>query len=72
VAGGLGVRFEKMGHYSMGEGSVPQDPLIIRDTINVMKLTAVLFFALVLLPLFTLMGIHVQLCLENWLLGLIG
>jgi adenosylcobinamide-phosphate synthase len=72
VAGGLGVRFEKMGHYSMGEGSVPQDPLIIRDTINVMKLTAVLFFALVLLPLFTLMGIHVQLYLENWLLGLIG
>ena len=71
VAGGLGVRFEKQGHYSMGEGDVPDDPTVITDTIRVMKLTSVLFFLLVLLPLFTLLGIQVQLSLEDWLLGLI-
>ena len=71
VAGGLGVKFEKEGHYSMGEGEVPDDPMVIREAINVMKLTSVLFFAVVLLPLFIVVGIHVQLSLENWLLGLI-
>ncbi len=71
VAGGLGVRFEKQGHYSMGEGKVSDDPTVILDTIKVMKLTSVLFFLLVLLPLFTLLGIQVQLSLEDWLLGLI-
>jgi len=70
VAGGLGVRFEKIGYYSMGDGEVPTDPKVIADTIKVMKLTAVLFFVLVLLPLFTLLGIQVQLFLENLLLGL--
>jgi adenosylcobinamide-phosphate synthase len=70
VAGGLGVRFEKIGYYSMGEGEVPSDPKVIRDTIRVMKLTSGLFFVLVLLPLFMVLGIHVQLFLENLLLGL--
>lgn len=70
VAGGLGVKFEKIGYYSMGDGEVPTDPKVIADTIKVMKLTAVLFFVLVLLPLFTLLGIQVQLFLENLLLGL--
>jgi cobalamin biosynthesis protein CobD/CbiB len=72
IAGGLGVRFEKEGYYAMGTGSVPDDPTVILDTIKVMKVTAALFFLLVLLPLFTLLGIHVQLSVENWLLGLIG
>ena len=72
IAGGLGVRFEKEGYYAMGTGSVPDDPTVILDTIKVMKVTVALFFLLVLLPLFTLLGIHVQLSVENWLLGLIG
>jgi len=71
VAGGLGVRFEKKGYYSMGEGGLPTDPAVIRDSIRVMKLTAGLFFVLVLLPLFIFIGIHVQLFLENAMLGLL-
>jgi adenosylcobinamide-phosphate synthase len=70
VAGGLHIKFEKVGYYCMGDGEVPTDPLAIRDTIRVMKLTAGLFFTLVLLPLFVFIGIHVQLFLENVLLGL--
>jgi len=72
VAGGLRVRFEKTGYYNMGDGEVSSDPLVIRDTIRVMKLTAVLFFVVFLLPLFTFIGIHVQLYLEDVLLGLLG
>jgi adenosylcobinamide-phosphate synthase len=71
VAGGLHIKFEKVGYYSMGDGEVPTDPLAIRDTIRVMKLTAGLFFVLVLLPLFVFIGIHVQLLLEDALLGLL-
>jgi adenosylcobinamide-phosphate synthase len=71
VAGGLHVKFEKIGYYCMGDGAVPTDPETIRDTLRVMKLTAGLFFVLVLLPLFVFIGIHVQLFLENALLGLL-
>jgi adenosylcobinamide-phosphate synthase len=69
VAGGLHIRMEKIGYYSMGDGEVPTDPRSIRDTINVMKVTAILFFTLVLLPMFTFVGIHVQIFLENLLLA---
>ncbi|NLT37599.1 MAG: cobalamin biosynthesis protein CobD [Methanomassiliicoccus sp.] len=72
VAGGLHVRFEKVGYYNMGDGEVSLDPLVIRDTIRVMKLTAVIFFVLIMLPLFTFVGIHVQLYLEDVLLGMLG
>jgi adenosylcobinamide-phosphate synthase len=71
TAGGLHVRFEKIGYYNMGDGDLPTDPMAIRDTIRVMKLTSLLFFALVLLPLFIFVGIHVQMFLENALLGLL-
>lgn len=71
IAGGLGIKFEKIGYYSMGDGEVPNDPEAIRSTIRVMKLTAVLFFVLVLLPLFTVVGVHVQIWLENLFLGLL-
>ena len=70
VAGGLHTRFEKIGYYNMGDGEVSSDPLVIRDTIRVMKATAVLFFVLIMLPLFTFVGIHVQLFMEDLLLGL--
>jgi len=69
IAGGLHYRMEKTGYYSMGDGEVPTDPIVIRDTIRVMKLTAGLFFVLALLPLFAFIGIHVQLFLEDLLVG---
>ncbi len=72
VAGGLHARFEKAGHYSMGDGVVSEDPMVIKDTIRVMKLTAGLFFLFVLLPLFTFLGIYVQLYLEDLLLAGLG
>ncbi|QLH74409.1 MAG: cobalamin biosynthesis protein [Methanomassiliicoccales archaeon] len=64
-AGGLGVRFEKPGTYVLGDGPLPSDPAVIGRTVSVMKLSAFLFFLMVALPLFILLGVHVQLLLEE-------
>ncbi len=71
IAGGLGVKFEKIGYYSLGDGQLSNDPETIRDTINVMKLTAILFFLIVMLPLFMFIGIVLQTALENALIALL-
>jgi adenosylcobinamide-phosphate synthase len=64
-AGGLGIRFEKVGWYVMGDGPLPTDPKVIGNTVKVMKVSALLFIALVVLPLFLFIGINVQIYLEN-------
>ncbi len=70
VAGGLGVKFEKSGQYSLGNGDLPRDPEVILDTAKVMRTTALLFFFLVMLPLYIFIGIYVQIGLENLFLHL--
>ena len=72
VAGGLGVKFEKIGHYSMGEGEVSNDPEVILDTVKVMRTTVLLFFVLVVLPLYVIIGVYVQVFLENLFLQLLS
>lgn len=71
-AGGLGIRFEKVGWYVMGDGPLPSDPEVLRDTIKVMTLASYLFVVAAVLPLYLLVGAGVQVSLENWLLGWIG
>jgi len=65
AAGGLGICMEKTGVYVLGSGALVDDPQAIRDMIRLMRITSVLFFLIILLPLFALVGIHVQLLLEN-------
>ena len=71
-AGGLGIRFEKVGWYVMGDGPLPSDPKVIGDTVKVMKVSALLFIALVVLPLFLFVGLNVQIYIENLFSGLMG
>jgi adenosylcobinamide-phosphate synthase len=70
-AGGLGYRMEKIGHYTFGDGPLPEDPRCIRETILLMKGSSLLFFFLVALPLFLFIGIHVQYLFEQFLIGLV-
>jgi adenosylcobinamide-phosphate synthase len=70
-AGGLGYRMEKAGHYTFGQGPLPQDPGCIRDTVTLMKGSSLLFFFLVALPLFLVLGLHVQILLEDALIQLL-
>ena len=70
IAGALGIKMEKEGHYSLGDGELGNDPANIAQTVRLMRYTSLLFFIIVLLPLYLLIGLHVQLFLENYLFGL--
>lgn len=71
-AGGLGIRFEKIGWYVMGDGPLPSDPEVLRDTIKVMTTASYLFVLAVVVPLYLLVGVEAQVFLEDLLLGFIG
>lgn len=71
-AGGLGIRFEKIGWYVMGDGPLPSDPEVLRDTIKVMTMASYLFVLAVVVPLYLLVGVEAQVFLEDQLLGFIG
>ena len=71
-AGGLGIRFEKMGWYVMGDGPLPEDPEVLRDTIKVMNLASYLFIFAVVIPLYLLIGVQAQVFAEGLLWATIG
>ncbi|MBN1110136.1 MAG: cobalamin biosynthesis protein [Methanomassiliicoccales archaeon] len=71
-AGGLGIRFEKTGWYVMGDGPLPQDPEVLRETIKVMSLSSYLFLFAVVLPLYLMVGVHLQVLAEDLLWNSIG
>lgn len=70
-AGGLGIRMEKIGYYTFGDGPLPEDPRHIQEAVALMKGSSLLFFFLVALPLFLTVGIQVQLLLEDWFIQLL-
>lgn len=69
IAGGLSFKMEKKGNYILGEGSLPEDPELIMETYRVVRLAALIFFFVFALPLFVLVGIQVQVLIENLLLA---
>jgi len=71
-AGGLNIRFEKIGWYVMGDGPLPSDPEVLRDTIKVMTLASYLFIFAVVVPMYLLVGVHVQVLMEDLVWNFIG
>ncbi len=71
-AGGLGIKMEKIGYYTFGDGDLPEDPRHVRDAIRLTELSTLLFFLLAALPLFLVIGLQVQLWLEQVLIGPFG
>lgn len=71
LAGGMGIRMEKEGHYSLGEGDLPL-PGDIVECFKVVRTTALLFFFLFALPLFVVVGMGTQLLIEDLLLEMIS
>lgn len=51
MAGALGTRFEKIDHYTLGNGTMELDENHFRSAVLLMKVTGVLFSALVTVPL---------------------
>jgi len=70
-AGGLGITMEKSGYYTFGDGPLPEDPRSIQEAVALMKGSSLLFFFLVALPTFLMLGVQVQLLLEDWVIQLL-
>lgn len=51
IAGALGKRFEKIDHYSLGDGDVSFSIDHIRSAITLMKVTVVIFSSLIVVPM---------------------
>lgn len=51
MAGALGTRFEKIDHYTLGNGTIELDENHFRSAVLLMKVTGVLFSVLVTVPL---------------------
>ncbi|MDE1861387.1 MAG: cobalamin biosynthesis protein [Thaumarchaeota archaeon] len=56
MAGALGVRFEKINHYVLGDGGAEFTDAHFRTAISVMKVTALLFAGLFTIPVILLMS----------------
>ncbi|MCL2786767.1 MAG: adenosylcobinamide-phosphate synthase CbiB [Methanomassiliicoccaceae archaeon] len=69
AAGALGISMEKEGTYVMGEGPLPS----VKDISRCYKLieaASFLFLLLVTVPLYMLVGVHIQICMEDAILRL--
>ena len=66
----MGLSFEKEGVYVMGEGPLPSIDDVMRCC-RLIELASLLFAAIVVLPLSVLLGIHVQIIMEDFLHSLL-
>lgn len=57
LAGALGTQFEKIGHYSLGSGTVPLTVDHVRTAVSIMRLTSILFVATVSAPIVTILSL---------------
>ncbi|MCL2143321.1 MAG: adenosylcobinamide-phosphate synthase CbiB [Methanomassiliicoccaceae archaeon] len=71
AAGALGFRMEKEGVYVMGTGELPSVKDISRCYVLV-EIAAFLFLLIVTVPLYMFIGIHIQIYMENAIIGLFG
>ncbi len=55
IAGALGTRFEKIDHYSLGDGKIIFNEKHVKSAISLMKVTSIIFCSLVVLPLIVLL-----------------
>ncbi len=71
AAGALGITMEKPAGYRIGDGPLPGVEDIERS-LRLVEVTSTLFIILVALPLYATIGVHLQLFMEDALLGIIG
>jgi len=56
MAGALGTRFEKVGHYTLGSGTADLDEGHFRAAVKLMKVTSMLFCLLVVVPVLAVLS----------------
>ncbi|KFM18506.1 putative cobalamin biosynthesis protein CobD [Marine Group I thaumarchaeote SCGC AAA799-P11] len=57
LAGALGTKFEKVNHYKLGSGELTLTKEHVHAAISIMKLTSVLFFGIVTIPIITVLSL---------------
>ena len=56
IAGALGAKFEKIDHYSLGDGNISFTQDHVKSAISIMKVTAILFYGIVVVPILLLLS----------------
>ena len=56
IAGALGTKFEKIDHYSLGDGKISFSKDHIKSTIALMKVTSIIFCGIVVVPIILLLS----------------
>jgi adenosylcobinamide-phosphate synthase len=57
LAGALETKFEKVNHYKLGDGEIILTREHVRSAISIMKLTSVLFFGIITIPLIVILSL---------------
>ncbi len=71
AAGALGITMEKPAGYRIGDGPLPT-VIDIERSLRLVELTSVIFLLAVTLPLYVLLGVQVQIFIEDSILAIIG
>jgi len=56
IAGALGTKFEKIDHYSLGDGKISFSKEHVKSTIALMKVTSIIFCGIVVVPIVLLLS----------------
>jgi len=56
IAGALGTKFEKIDHYSLGDGKILFSKEHVKSTISLMKVTSIIFCGIVVVPIVLLLS----------------
>ena len=56
IAGALGAKFEKIDHYSLGDGNISFTKDHVKSAISIMKVTSILFCGIVIVPILLLLS----------------
>jgi adenosylcobinamide-phosphate synthase len=57
LAGALETKFEKINHYKLGDGEIALTHDHVYSAITIMKLTAILFFGIITIPIITILSL---------------
>lgn len=70
VAGALGIKMVKEGVYEIGKGPMPSSDDISKSY-KLIELASIIFMVAVTIPLYSIIGVHVQMFMEDMMLRLL-
>jgi len=56
IAGALETKFEKVNHYSLGDGEIELSKSHVKSAISIMKITSIIFSGMIVIPVILLLS----------------